>query len=478
MQVGMKFKARQVDSMIDTIHTHTLSLCLSVCMSTHACVLVDQVLDAYMSSLKCFKCNRGDGEDCLMLCDGCNSAWHTFCLTPALPEVPEGAWFCGACIPDRKRRGNKGEVGAVSRRGGRKSKDGTGRRARKRDEQPLTPLSSPTLSIKKKAKRDKGRTVGAIGCCSRQSPNGAATLEVEGVARKARLSPDEQATTTTTPTKPKRRLQIQTANVKSNIAAAAAATVSNDTTSTSTVTVTTTTTTTTTTTEEEAAAANTTIQTRAQVLAEATPKPYTGKLWFTERAELMVAQRALVSVEEMKQILYSTWSMDPMDEFSALRYAISVFQTANYRRAMYRVVVPIAYRNYQPNGTCAYMDLFACIGFWHPHDKHYHEWGATHDTYVNLLEAVCQLYGSDCIEAGSGPTEKDPREDEMQSGSARGKRKSVGKAGVVSKRRRRTSGGDDGKQRHTERQQVEVEAGRPMERKDDEDDEEFQYKSV
>jgi len=73
---------------------------------------IDQVLDAYMSSLRCTKCTRGDDEEKLMLCDGCNSAWHTFCLVPPLPDVPSGEWYCLSCISGRRRKHNKLKVQA------------------------------------------------------------------------------------------------------------------------------------------------------------------------------------------------------------------------------------------------------------------------------------------------------------------------------------------------------------------------------
>ena len=42
---------------------------------------------------------RGHGMGHLMLlCDGCDAGWHTYCLTPPLGGVPEGAWFCPACM--------------------------------------------------------------------------------------------------------------------------------------------------------------------------------------------------------------------------------------------------------------------------------------------------------------------------------------------------------------------------------------------
>jgi hypothetical protein len=35
----------------------------------------------------------------LLLCDNCDNGYHTFCLTPSLPSVPQGDWFCPDCAP-------------------------------------------------------------------------------------------------------------------------------------------------------------------------------------------------------------------------------------------------------------------------------------------------------------------------------------------------------------------------------------------
>ncbi|CAJ1953807.1 unnamed protein product [Cylindrotheca closterium] len=43
----------------------------------------------------CFICN--DGGD-LLVCDGCERAYHLGCLKPPLAEIPEGDWFCPLCV--------------------------------------------------------------------------------------------------------------------------------------------------------------------------------------------------------------------------------------------------------------------------------------------------------------------------------------------------------------------------------------------
>ena len=46
----------------------------------------------------CQLCHCGDNEDSLLLCDGCDKGFHTYCFKPALENIPDGDWFCFECI--------------------------------------------------------------------------------------------------------------------------------------------------------------------------------------------------------------------------------------------------------------------------------------------------------------------------------------------------------------------------------------------
>ena len=47
----------------------------------------------------CLVCGSGDNAEKMLLCDGCTSgAYHIDCLTPKLDAIPEGDWFCPACM--------------------------------------------------------------------------------------------------------------------------------------------------------------------------------------------------------------------------------------------------------------------------------------------------------------------------------------------------------------------------------------------
>eukprot|EP00066_Takifugu_rubripes_P023147 XP_011612413.1 PREDICTED: lysine-specific demethylase 5B [Takifugu rubripes] len=51
-------------------------------------------VDQYM----CLVCGCGTAEDRLLLCDGCDDSYHTFCLIPPLHDVPKGDWRCPKCL--------------------------------------------------------------------------------------------------------------------------------------------------------------------------------------------------------------------------------------------------------------------------------------------------------------------------------------------------------------------------------------------
>ncbi|XP_069717835.1 bromodomain adjacent to zinc finger domain protein 2B isoform X8 [Phaenicophaeus curvirostris] len=46
----------------------------------------------------CQICRKGDNEELLLLCDGCDKGCHTYCHRPKITTIPDGDWFCPACI--------------------------------------------------------------------------------------------------------------------------------------------------------------------------------------------------------------------------------------------------------------------------------------------------------------------------------------------------------------------------------------------
>nr|XP_015199916.1 PREDICTED: bromodomain adjacent to zinc finger domain protein 2A [Lepisosteus oculatus] len=69
----------------------------------------------------CLVCRKGDNDESLLLCDGCDRGCHMYCLRPKMTAIPEGDWFCPVCIskangesPRRRKQPSRGQ----KRRGG------------------------------------------------------------------------------------------------------------------------------------------------------------------------------------------------------------------------------------------------------------------------------------------------------------------------------------------------------------------------
>ena len=50
-------------------------------------VLFDEVV--------CKVCEKDEQNQCVLLCDGCGDAYHTYCV--GLSRVPKDDWYCGEC---------------------------------------------------------------------------------------------------------------------------------------------------------------------------------------------------------------------------------------------------------------------------------------------------------------------------------------------------------------------------------------------
>ncbi|XP_059649014.1 methyl-CpG-binding domain-containing protein 9-like isoform X2 [Cornus florida] len=68
--------------------------------------MVDMLVCANESSLPkapwddgvCKVCGIDKDDDYVLLCDTCDSEYHTYCLNPPLAKIPEGNWYCPSCV--------------------------------------------------------------------------------------------------------------------------------------------------------------------------------------------------------------------------------------------------------------------------------------------------------------------------------------------------------------------------------------------
>ena len=61
-----------------------------------------------LMNMRCRICRRKGGDEYMLLCDGCDHGYHTYCLRPPVYDIPEDDWFCYNCVPVTpvKRRRN------------------------------------------------------------------------------------------------------------------------------------------------------------------------------------------------------------------------------------------------------------------------------------------------------------------------------------------------------------------------------------
>ncbi|KAL6119370.1 kdm5b [Pungitius sinensis] len=59
---------------------------------------IPPVLPSPVDLVVCLVCGSGGDEERLLLCDGCDDSYHTFCLIPPLPDIPKGDWRCPKCL--------------------------------------------------------------------------------------------------------------------------------------------------------------------------------------------------------------------------------------------------------------------------------------------------------------------------------------------------------------------------------------------
>uniref|UniRef100_H3BWZ7 [histone H3]-trimethyl-L-lysine(4) demethylase n=1 Tax=Tetraodon nigroviridis TaxID=99883 RepID=H3BWZ7_TETNG len=57
-----------------------------------------------VDSFVCRMCGRGEDDEKLLLCDGCEDNYHTYCLLPALTDLPKGNWRCPKCVAEECKK--------------------------------------------------------------------------------------------------------------------------------------------------------------------------------------------------------------------------------------------------------------------------------------------------------------------------------------------------------------------------------------
>ncbi|TGZ68700.1 hypothetical protein CRM22_004119 [Opisthorchis felineus] len=85
----------------------------------HACLDACIRWEKSVEDARCRICRHKSDDDNLLLCDGCNRAFHLYCLRPPLRRVPAGDWYCPSCRPasrDLERRRREARLARSERR--------------------------------------------------------------------------------------------------------------------------------------------------------------------------------------------------------------------------------------------------------------------------------------------------------------------------------------------------------------------------
>ncbi|XP_052164373.1 uncharacterized protein LOC127781446 isoform X2 [Oryza glaberrima] len=89
-------------------HTHCLYKYYHISCLKATQIASDKQLDKpcwYCPSCLCRVCHSDRDDDLTILCDGCDEAYHLYCITPRRTSIPKGKWYCSSCAIERAKEG-------------------------------------------------------------------------------------------------------------------------------------------------------------------------------------------------------------------------------------------------------------------------------------------------------------------------------------------------------------------------------------
>uniref|UniRef100_A0A673J353 Bromodomain adjacent to zinc finger domain protein 2B-like n=1 Tax=Sinocyclocheilus rhinocerous TaxID=307959 RepID=A0A673J353_9TELE len=122
----------------------------------------------------CQICCKGDNEELLLLCDGCDRGCHTYCHKPRITTIPDGDWFCPACISQASSQSLKTKQ-ALNRSSGGLKKPAEAKRHKKPSvagdsEENLSSANSTPRKVSKDMKKRKTEDSPSTNPAKQESP--------------------------------------------------------------------------------------------------------------------------------------------------------------------------------------------------------------------------------------------------------------------------------------------------------------------
>ncbi|XP_016309733.1 bromodomain adjacent to zinc finger domain protein 2B-like isoform X2 [Sinocyclocheilus anshuiensis] len=122
----------------------------------------------------CQICCKGDNEELLLLCDGCDRGCHTYCHKPRITTIPDGDWFCPACISQASSQSLKTKQ-ALNRSSGGLKKPAEAKRHKKPSvagdsEENLSGANSTPRKVSKDMKKRKTEDSPSTNPAKQESP--------------------------------------------------------------------------------------------------------------------------------------------------------------------------------------------------------------------------------------------------------------------------------------------------------------------
>ncbi|GJM94161.1 hypothetical protein PR202_ga10780 [Eleusine coracana subsp. coracana] len=89
-------------------HAHCLHKHYHICCLQSKQIASDFQRDKprwYCPSCLCRVCLSDKDDDLTILCDGCDEAYHLYCITPRRTSIPKWQWYCSSCSTKRAKDG-------------------------------------------------------------------------------------------------------------------------------------------------------------------------------------------------------------------------------------------------------------------------------------------------------------------------------------------------------------------------------------